>query len=246
MLWPLQAAADAVRQHRRPAAADNPLRTAEQAMAQQIETALDHYRDLRDRGQELAFKAIYNTPLVEALAGLRGAYADARKPQARDEQGERMLAAKIEAIRGREEQGGFAEAVMRIMLAVARAERMLDARGLRLAQRIKQAHPVLSRVSREQVRATAKEEAFMLRFDEERALAALPQLLPTEALRREAVGIVRQIGDADGVITPESEAVLARIERILGIDGAPDAEPPKPAAKRRRRNGAATAARQAS
>ena len=68
------------------------LRTTEKAVAQQIEQALDHYRDLRDRGQELAFKAIYNAPLVEALAGLRGAYADARKPRARDEHGERMLA----------------------------------------------------------------------------------------------------------------------------------------------------------
>ena len=92
MLWPLKVAAETVRQHRRPAAPDNPLRATEKAVAQQIETALDHYRDLRDRGQELAFKAIYNTPLVEALAGLRGAYADARKPRARDEHGERLLA----------------------------------------------------------------------------------------------------------------------------------------------------------
>ena len=85
---------------------------------------------------------------------------------------------------------------------------------------------MLSRISREQVRAAAKEEAFMLRFDEERALAALPQLLPSEAERREAVEIVRRIGYADGVITPESEAVLAKIERILGLDRAPDAAAP--------------------
>ena len=51
--------------------------------------------------------------------------------------------AKIEAIRTREEQGGFAEAVLRIMLAVAQAEQMFDARGFRLAQRIKQEHPAL-------------------------------------------------------------------------------------------------------
>ena len=244
MLWSLKIAADTVRQHRRTAAPDNPFRTAEKAVAQQIETALDRYRDLRDRGQELAFKAIYSAPLVEALAGLRGGYVDARKPRARDEHGEQLLAAKIEAIKTREEQGGFIEAVIRILLAVARAERMLDARGLRLAQRIKQDHPVLTKISREQVRAVAKEEAFMLRFDEERALAALPQLLPGEAERREAIEIVRRIGYADGVITPESEAVLAKIERILGLDQAPAAAAPPageaPAGKvRTRRNGAA-------
>jgi len=251
MLWPLKAAAETVRQHRRPTTSDNSLRATEKAVAQQIETALDRYRDVRDRGQELAFKAIYNAPLVEALAGLRGAYADARKPRARDEHGERMLQARIEAIRSREEQGGFAEGVLRIMLAVARAERMVDARGLRLAQRIKQEHPVLSPISREQMRAAAKEEAFMLRFDEERALAALPVLLPSEAERREAVEIVRRIGYADGVITPESEVVLAKIERILGLDQAPVPVEAPPAGRtspagKARRNGAAKADRAAS
>jgi tellurite resistance protein len=58
----------------------------------------------------------------------------------------------------------------------------------------------------------------MLRFDEERALAALPLLLPTEDERQDAVEIVRRIGYADGEITPESEAMLARIERILGLE----------------------------
>jgi len=113
------------------------------------------------------------------------------------------------------------------MLAVAQPENMFDARGLRLAQRIKQEHPELKRIPRERIRAAAKEEAFMLRFDQERALAALPLMLPSEEERREAVDIVRRIGYADGEITPESEAMLAQIERILGLDRKPGpTEPP--------------------
>jgi tellurite resistance protein len=243
MLWPLKVAAHAVRQNRQPVAPDNALLATEKAVAQQIEKALDQYRDLRDRGQELAFKTIYNAALVEAIAGLRAHYADARKPRARDEHAERMLQARIEAIKTREAEGGFVEAVLRIMLAAARAERMVDARGLRLAQRIKQEHPVLSQIPRERIRAVAKEEAFMLRFDEERALNALPALLPTEQERREAVEIVRRIGYADGVITPESEAVLTRIEAILGLDRAPVPAERTPASAKSgaRRNGAAKA-----
>jgi pimeloyl-ACP methyl ester carboxylesterase/tellurite resistance protein len=218
MLWPLQVVAQAVRQNRRPAASDNPFAKAEQAISQQIEQSLDCYRDLRDRNQELLFKTIYNSPLVEAIAGLRAPYADATKPRARDEHAEQLLAAKIEAIKTREERGGFPEAVLRIMLAVAQAEHMFDARGFRLAQRIKQEHPELRRIPREQMRTTAKEEAFMLRFDQERALAALPLMLRSQEERREAVKIVRRIGYADGEITPEGEAVLERIERILGLE----------------------------
>ena len=247
MLWPLKLAAESVRQHRRPVAADNPLSRAEKEVAGQIVTALDRYRDQRDRAQEQLFKSLYNAPLVEALAGLRAPYADDRKARARDEHAEQLLQARVEAIEAREEQGGFLEAVLRIMLAAARAERMVDARGLRLAQRIKQEHPVLRHASREQVRAALREEAFMLRFDEKRALAALPHLLPNEAERREAVEIVRRIGDADGVITPESEALLSRIERILGIEPTSPAPPPppaRPAARRKpRKNGAASPAR---
>jgi tellurite resistance protein len=128
--------------------------------------------------------------------------------------------------------------VLRILLAVAQAEHMFDARGFRLAQRIKQEHPVLRELSREWVRAAAKEEAFMLRFDQERALAALPRLLPTEQERREAVDIVRRIGYADGEITPESEAMLDRIERILGLE-----QPaPTKAQERAARGGAKAAA----
>ena len=72
----------------------------------------------------------------------------------------------------------------------------------------------------------------MLRFDEERALAGLPLMLPTEQERREAVEIVRRIGYADGEITPESEALLARIERILGLQPEAGAKP-APSAKKR-------------
>jgi tellurite resistance protein len=217
-MWPLRVVAETVREDRRSAAADNAFVTAERAVSEQIEQALDQYREIRDRMQELTFKAIYNSPFVEALAGLRAPHADAGKPRARDEHAERVLKAEIEAIKAREEKGGFAQAVLRIMLAVAKAEHMLDARGFRLAQRIKQEHPDLRRFTREQMKAAAKEEALMLRFDQERALAALPVMLPTEGERREAVAIVRRIGYADGEITPENEAVLAKIERILGLD----------------------------
>jgi tellurite resistance protein len=246
MLWPLKAIAQAVRQDRRPVSPDNPFVKAEHAVSRQIEESLDRYRDMRDRGQEIMFKTIYNSPLVEALAGLRAPYADARKPRARDEHAEQILAARIAAIKTREEQGGFAEAVLRIMLAVAQAEHMFDARGFRLAQRIKQEHPELRRVPREQIRSAAKEEAFMLRFDQERALAALPLMLPSAEERREAVDIVRRIGYADGEITPESETMLAQIERILDLDQKPgSAEPPAGGSEAGRRTGAARRGTQA-
>jgi pimeloyl-ACP methyl ester carboxylesterase len=237
-MWPIKLMAEGVRKDRRAAGADNVFVTSEHAIAEQIEQALDRYRELRERMQELTFKTIYNSPLVEALAGLRAPHADAAKQRARDEHAERLFEAKAEAIKSREEQGGFAEAVLRIMLAVAQAEQMLDARGFRLAQRIKQQDPALRDVPREQMKAAAREQAFMLRFDRDRALAALPSMLPSEAERRKAVDVVRRIGYADGEIRPEGAAVLARIEEILGLQEDPK-DPTKRQATPARRTGAA-------
>jgi tellurite resistance protein len=230
-IWPLRILAEMVRNDRRPAAADNALIKAEHAVSDQIEQALDRYREARDRLQELTFKTIYNSPLVEALAGLRAPLADARKARARNEALDKQVEAKIAAIRSREGQGGFAEAVVRIMLAGAKAQRMIDARGFRLAQQLASEHPRLKGLGHERLKAIAKEEAFMIRFDEEHALASLPELLPSEAERREAVTIARQVGRARGELSAEGEALLDRIERVLGLEPETVLAPEQPARK---------------
>jgi hypothetical protein len=232
-MWPVRMMADLVRKDRRPAAPDNAFVAGEHAASEQIERALEQYGEMRDRMQELTFKTIYNSPVVEALAGLRAPHADAGKLRARDAHAEQLFEAKVEVIRTREEQGGFPEAVLRIMLAVAQAERMLDVRGFRLAQRIKREDAALRSIPREHMKAAAREQAFMLRFDRERALAALPKMLPTDAERRRALDIVRRIGYADGEIRPEGAAVLARIERILGLEEGAEASQQRTAPARR-------------
>jgi hypothetical protein len=87
-------------------------------------------------------------------------------------------------------------------------------------------------VFHERLYALGRVFALMMRFDEERALATLPELLPSEAERREALEIVREVGRARGEISAEGEAVLARIERILGLEPKAVAEPAPPAKKR--------------
>lgn len=242
-LWPLKSMAEAVRRDRRATNGDNALTITEKAVSDQIVQSLNLYRDMRDHMTELTFKAIYNNPLVEALTGLRAPYADERKPRARDDELEERLHDKIEAIRTRQNRGGFAEAVVRILLACAEAEQMVDARGYRLAEQIGDKHPAFRNITPKQLKELVKEEAFMLRFDPELAKETLPKLLPTQEKRREAIALVRQIGQARGEFTQEREAVLEEVEKILGLDGAAPSEPatkpkatPKAAPKRARGN----------
>lgn len=201
----------------------------------------------------MAAKGLTSTRVVAHPSILRGRAVRRRRPStpqtgagqaARDNRSRRpsVSEAWTDALKPRSTPSATAEPASGLDYWVDAAQprvraEMVDARGLRLAQRIKQQHPVLRQVSREEVRAALREEAF----------TALPHLLPSEAERREAVGIVRRIGDADRVITPESEALLSRIERILGIgptSAAPAPRPARTAARRKpRKNGAASPAR---
>jgi hypothetical protein len=71
MLRPLAGLAKRVREERKPAPADNSLAKLEAQVSHQIEAALDGYRDLRDRWHEQVFLAVYGSPLLQALVGLR-------------------------------------------------------------------------------------------------------------------------------------------------------------------------------
>ncbi|HET6467246.1 MAG TPA: DUF3141 domain-containing protein, partial [Geminicoccaceae bacterium] len=218
-MWWVRQAAEAVRRSRRPASSDNAFVAAERAVSERIEATLDGYRDARDRAVERLFYGIYQSPLVEAVAGLQAPYADERKPRARDQAIEELLARKMEAIDARIAQGGFAEAVMRILLAAVEATRMVDARGARIAGEARMRHPVLKRLSRQRIKEIAREQAFLVEFAGERALEALPKLLRTDEERRGAVEFVRGIAEERGELRPEAAAVLQRVERLLA--GAP-------------------------
>jgi len=218
-MWAVKMMAEVIRQQRRPAAPDNALIKAQQAVSAQIVKALDGWRDARDAATERLFYAIYDQPAVRALVGLEAPFSESRKPKPRDEALEALLHAKIAAIEHRVEEGGFPEAVMRILLAGVTAQRMLSADGVAIAREAKQRHPILRRLSRQAVKAMAKEQAFMLTYARTRALEALPKLLPTEEQRRDALEFVHGIVNARGQIQPEAATALQEIERLLNGKG---------------------------
>ena len=59
-----------VKATRRPAAPTNPYMQLQKQVSDQIVSALDAYRDVRDRMQEELFFAIFGSPVVQGLFGL--------------------------------------------------------------------------------------------------------------------------------------------------------------------------------
>ena len=116
-------------------------------------------------------------------------------------------------------EGGFVEAMVRIFIAVAGANRTLDKRHFEAAEKIVKANGRLSRPAADHYKVMIKEQARVLELDEKLALEGLAQLLPTRKDRIEAFTIAKQIASADEKLDKRELAMLDRIGRILELDG---------------------------
>ena len=208
--------AESVRHHRRAVGDDNPFMQLEHRVSEQIERALDGYRDARDRTTERVFKAIYESGWMQAAVGLRGAGRDGApaRPQ-RDEVFEALLAQKVAALRARMDEGGLREAAVRILIYAGSDEPRVDVRGFRMAERVRDQHLAGERLSGPRRRELVREQFFLLLLDEAEALAALPRMLPLAKDRTAALEMAREILSAKGELSDERRARLARVESIL-------------------------------
>ncbi|WGF87268.1 DUF3141 domain-containing protein [Marinivivus vitaminiproducens] len=223
-LWWLGPTAETVRDNRHEAPPTNAFRQVELGFSEAIQRGLNAYRDNRDAMQEMLFKSIYGTTLGQAITGIGARYSDINKPQARDLELEESIVSRLKGLREHQSVGGLAEAITRIVLLGAQADRGFDARFVRIARRLRKEHPELGAISPQEMRHMISNQALMVRFDVEHAYETLPALLPTAAQRREAVEVARKLFSWRPTMTPEAEAVLARVERLLGLDQT--AQPP--------------------
>ena len=81
---PLLSIVEDVRENRQPVSKDNTFWQAQERFSDWIETSLDAYRDVRDHTSEALFHAIYGSPLVQALVGLKASDASPRRRPGKD------------------------------------------------------------------------------------------------------------------------------------------------------------------
>ncbi|UEM23227.1 DUF3141 domain-containing protein [Skermanella mucosa] len=216
---PLEPLAEAVRRERRPAAPGNPFVQAERRMSDGIVQALEEYRKSRDLAYERLFKAIYGAPLVEAAVGLRA--EGARHVRRRGDSALRaeLAKARLALLATRIEEGGRLEALMRALIYVFREDRrMVDERTFRMMERIRDERPDAERVSVARVKDCVRIQAAILQIDEERAIRALPSLVPDRAGRERVLDAVRRISLAQGALSATAQARLDQIQAALGLE----------------------------
>jgi uncharacterized protein DUF3141 len=132
--------AEDVRKNRQPVSRDNLFWQAQERMGKGIESSLDTYRDMRDRFSETLFRAVYGSPLVQALAGLKASDASPRHRPGVDAVYRAFVAQRIEELTRKITEGGPREAAIRTLLYIRLPEGVADEHGFRALARGLQDH----------------------------------------------------------------------------------------------------------
>jgi Protein of unknown function (DUF3141) len=170
--------AEGVRENRQPISPDNAFWQAQQRIGKAIESSLKAYGDMRDRFLETAFHAVYGSPLLQALVGLKASEASPRHRPGVDAVYRAFVAHRIEELTRNIAQGGPREAAIRALLYIRIPEGVADERGFRLLQRMRE--EAGTGLSLAAFKAMARDQFLTLLLDERRAVEAIPAMLDTD------------------------------------------------------------------
>ena len=209
--------AEQVRANRKPVSADNPLLAVEKQYSSWITAALESWGAIRDSMTEAYFLTTYGSPILQATVGL-GAPGDQTPHRAERDLVRETAAAELRVgLDQKFEEGGVEEAVLRALIFVRRPEGGFDERGFRMLKIIRETRKSNERLNLQGFREMLNEQLQLVLLDEERAIAALPKLLQTDAAETSAaLDVLRQLVGAAGALNPEGERRLARVEKLFG------------------------------
>jgi pimeloyl-ACP methyl ester carboxylesterase len=221
MLW-VKAMADLVRAHRRPAPAENPLLKIERDVSGHIERSLDGYRVVRDQLTERMFKTIYESRWLALAVGADPDRAERRGPEGATWEREELALLKRKEAEADMEHGTVIDAWARLLLYLRpqsdAGQDQVDERPFNMIRRM------IDELGDDQVatlgalKAAIKRQAFVLALDEERAIAALPKLVPDLHRLQRGLAAARLVLSARGDLTPEQNERVLKVAVMLGLD----------------------------
>jgi hypothetical protein len=200
-----------VKAMRQPAELDNPFLKLQKQMSDQIVSALDAYRDARDRMQEELFFAIFGSPVLQGLFGLNIGQKVRELPGTTPAK-RAAEKAQATAYRAKLDTGGFDEALVRAVLYVVAAERALDER---CAHALYAARKGLRQLPLDRYKILVRDQLFVLLLERERAVEALATLVREPDQRAELLRRTIAVIGAGGPPTAAEHERITRLEKLL-------------------------------
>jgi hypothetical protein len=214
--------AQTVRDHRAPAAPDNPFLALQARVSDGIVEGLEGYRKAVEATSEETFRRVYGAPALQSALGVDTTSGRPPRKAAKDPLHARLVATRIAELRGEMATGGLREATIRALLHVGMADGGADERRFAAIRRLRRDAPEARAMTLADFKAAVREQYFLLLIDEETALAALPGLLPgDEGLRRPALAAIRDVLAAGGPLSKPAAARLGRIATLFGLENGP-------------------------
>jgi pimeloyl-ACP methyl ester carboxylesterase/tellurite resistance protein len=218
MMIPVAAMANMVRKYRRPVSSDNVFVALEKHFSKGIEDCLNFYRDIRDLSEESVFKTLYGNPIVKQFFNKQLPEEMQTEINRQKEAQQVQSALEDEDVwLNRMTEGGFPEGVIRIMLAMANADHIIDKAEYIVSENIIRSHPVLQKMKPAKFKKMVKEQSRILQTDQELAIDTLVKLLKTPEERTEAFAIAEKIAMADEILADEEKTLLETIKKTLNI-----------------------------
>ena len=205
--------AETVRLNRSPAAPDNPFLAIQEDVSRQIVAALDGYRDWRDSLVEASFHAIYGSPVVQALAGIRARDGEPRPRPGRDPEELAFVAEQKAGLRQKFAEGGPREGFLRAIVYIRIPELAADERSFLMLRKLRDEHA--SDMSLGQFKSAFRQQFLLVLLDPDEAVRTLPQLLAAISDPAAALRMLEEMAVAGRPLSKEGASRLAVIVKIF-------------------------------
>lgn len=220
----VEMAAGKVRADRAKAAPDNPFLAAEALWVQTAEQMIDFWRDTRDMTHELMFHSLWGTPWARAFGHTHETRRTLKTTA--ELRGLPEVAQALFAI----EQGGFVEAVIRMLVLLAENRGQVRRDRLERSSRVLTQDEPFRSLGAERRALIIHQQTLIATFEPERAVETLPMLLPDPADRELAMKVVLFVPGEIDEMSPRTLVMLQRFRDVLGLSHLADAVPDDPLA----------------
>lgn len=211
MAWLPGAAAEAKRCEA-PLSGDNLFLLGERLWAQSIMQSMDLWRDLRDAWYEAGFLSIYGGPLMHWI----GRFHDFQRTH--KDPAELRYLPEAQAALLNVARGGFAEAVIRMLLLLSEARGSVRRDRLERSAHMLNCDEPFASLGVQRRAALIHEQSIIVEFEREISIDTLPLLLPTFEERNRAVGAIEFVAGAIEEMEPRTLRMLQRIRTALNLD----------------------------
>jgi tellurite resistance protein len=180
------------------------------------EDTLDFYRETRDRAMEAAFYGIYSNPFLGGMLrtwGLLEEHGD--DDDVSGSLGEKQRAREIETDRQHWidaiDKGGYAEGIVRIIVAVASVDRSIQGKEFDAAATILKKQKETKQIGADELRHLVTEQSRIFQTEPLLAIKTLGVLIPQKNQRKTAMNIALKIAKSDGVVCDEEKRLIKEI-----------------------------------